>query len=134
MTSNPQRNELQTGTVPARSIAAVATAANSTTLEDLARKKRVNKAIVMVLSALGTVALAFVPVLAAANVVAAGVVGGISALLFIIAVVVAFFTNSLEPAELDALLAKLGGVAAATSRLTPTQAANDNTQTPGDKP
>lgn len=112
-------DELQTGSISPRPLGSVANAANSTTLEDLARKKRVNKAVVLVLSTLASVALAFVPVLAPSNVVAAGVVGGIAALLYIVAVVVAFFTNSLDPAEMDALLAKLASGAAVVSKVAP---------------
>jgi asparagine N-glycosylation enzyme membrane subunit Stt3 len=96
-------NELQTASIPSRSIATPATLANSTTLADLQRKQRNAKAVIAILTTLGSVALLVVQ-LAPWNLL-------VGALLFVAAVVVAYFTNALTPEELDALLAKLGGAA-----------------------
>lgn len=95
----PPGEELARGSIEARPLPSVATAANSTTLKDIERKARINKAIVIALSSLATVALAF-NIWAPWNLVA-------STLLFVLAVIVAFFTNALTPEELDALLARL---------------------------
>lgn len=95
----PLGDGLARGVIEARPLSSVATVANSTTLKDLERKARVNKVVVITLSSLATVALAF-DVWAPWNLLAA-------TLLFGVAVVVAFFTNALTPEELDKLLARL---------------------------
>ena len=76
----------------------VATAANSTTLAQLARKQRMQKFAIAMLVTLATVAAAFVN-FAPWNML-------IAAVLFIVAVVVAYFTNALTPEELDKLVAR----------------------------
>ncbi len=76
----------------------VATAANSTTLAQLARKQRLQKFAIAMLVTLATVAGAFVT-FAPWNLL-------VAAALFIVAVVVAYFTNALTPEELDGLISK----------------------------
>lgn len=96
-------NELQTAPIPPRSVPTVATLANSTTLADIQRKARNAKAVIAILTTLGSVAL-LVTQLAPWNLL-------VAALLFVAAVVVAYFTNALTPEELDALISKLAGAA-----------------------
>jgi hypothetical protein len=97
-------NELQTAPIPPRSVPTVATLANSTTLADIQRKQRNAKAVIAILTTLGSVALLVVQ-LAPWNLL-------VGALLFVAAIIDAYFTNALTPEELDALLARLGGAAA----------------------
>lgn len=95
----PPGDDLARGVIEARPLSSVATAANSTTLKDIERKARVNKAVVIALSSVATVALAF-NVWAPWNLIAA-------TLLFGVATTTAFWTNALTPEELDKLLARL---------------------------
>lgn len=96
-------DELQTAPIPSRAVPTVATLANSTTLADIQKKQRNAKAVIAILTTLGTVSLLVVQ-LAPWNLL-------VGACLFVAAVVVAYFTNALTPEELDALLAKLGAAA-----------------------
>lgn len=96
-------SELETVTIPPRSAPTTATVANSTTLADIQRKQRNAKAVIAILTTLGSVALLLMQ-LAPWNLLA-------GAVLFVAAVVVAYFTNALTPEELDALIVKLGSAA-----------------------
>lgn len=104
-------DELQSGTIPPRALPSVATVANSTTLAEIERARKVSRAVIGALFSLGS----------SAGAVGAGTMGvlipppwnlvvmGIGGALVAASVVVAYRTNSLTPAELDALLAKLAG-------------------------
>lgn len=98
--------ELQTAPIERAPTMTAATLANTTTLQDIERKRRINRAVVMVLTLLGTVALGFAPIFTAP---ASLIIGGVAALFFIVAVVIAYFTNAMTPEEIEGLLMKLAG-------------------------
>lgn len=103
--------ELQTGTVdraqPAGGMTP-ATAANSTTLAKLEADRRRAKVIIGIITTIATTAM-LVPVGQPWNFIA-------SAVLFTGAVVVAYFTNSMTPEELEALTDKAGAAMAAAAK------------------
>lgn len=91
-----ENEKLETASLDRPMAPQVATAANSTTLAQLARKQRMQKFAIAMLVTLATVAAAFVN-FAPWNML-------VAAVLFIVAVVVAYFTNALTPEELDKLI------------------------------
>jgi hypothetical protein len=102
---------MDTSPIPATPKATVATAANSTTLEALARSQRNAKLAIAILATLGTLAISLVT-FAPWNFVAA-------VALFLAAVVVAWLTNSLKPEEVDTLVRQLTDAAARVQLPTP---------------
>lgn len=112
--------ELQTGTVDRPSpwtSPTPATAANSTTLAQLEAKKARAKLVIGALVTLAGMLLMMPAAFPAASVAVTAVFVGVAIALFIGAIAVAYFTNSLTPAEIDDLLRQ---VANASRRLEPT--------------